>query len=263
MLLFCEERFEQDFQFDRLKQTIRTVMQSAVITPKSFYYFIQRYSYFNGHAAAAGLASSLALSQAFCCDAAQTIVAKSDRRFDRVLDYSLLHAVGDYAQLSVPERHRMAQVPAWLTEVVEALVSQYQTSGDDIAALVRTLGFYTASEMMGNLENLLLDQVVHPDCSWRYIMVHRQPKGRGNYCQLALNTLNMTLDDRSELPEQIKAWVYEGYQNFIDLQQRLFYEIYRESLELQYWESDLPVSQLRLRPTLSQGSNRMDDLLQQ
>jgi hypothetical protein len=238
MLLFCEERFEQDFQLDRLKQTIHTVLQSAVISPKSFSYFIQRYSYFNDHASAVAsrLISSLALSQELFCDAAQTIVDKSDRRFDRVLDQSLLYALGDYVQLSVPERHRIAQLPNWLMDVVQALVSQYQWTPGDIAALVRALGFHTASEMMGGLEHLLLDQVVHHDCPWRYTMIHSQPKGRGNYCQPALNILNMTLDYRPELPEQIKAWVYEGYQNFIDLQQQLFHEIYRESLELQYGE---------------------------
>jgi hypothetical protein len=214
MALFCEERFAQDFQFDRLKQTIHTVMRSAVITPKSFYYFIARYSYFNGYASA--VISGLAAHD-------------NTRRAQ-----NLLHLVGDYAQLSGPERDRITQVPTWLTAVVQDLVSQ--TPGDDIASLVRALGFHAASEMMGDLEQVVLDRVVCHDCPWCYLLINRPQEGRENHCQQALNALNRTLDHRPELPEQIKAWVYEGYQRFIDLQQRLFYEIYRESLELQYGE---------------------------
>jgi hypothetical protein len=214
MLLFCKERFEQDFQFDRLKQTIDTVMRSAVISPKSFYYFIQRYSYFNN-----ALTSHLVSH--------------------RALDQILLQAVGDYAQLSVQERDRIAQVPSWLKEITQSLVSQYQgTPGDDVAALVRSLGFHTASEMMGDLENAVLDRLVCCDCPWHHLIIDSQHRGGKDHCQQTLNTLNLILDDRPELPEQIKAWVYEGYQSFIDVQQRLFYEIYRESLELHYSESN-------------------------
>jgi hypothetical protein len=214
MLLFCEERFEQDFQFDRLKQTIHTVMQSAVITPKSFYYFIQRYISFNN-------------------------TPISDLVSHRALDQILLQAVGDYAQLSVQERDRIAQVPTWLKEITQSLVSQYQgTPGDDIASLVRSLGFHAASEMMGDLERVVLDRVVRYDCPWQHLIIHSQHKGGKDHCQQTLNTLNLILDYRPELPEQIKAWVYEGYQSFIEVQQRLFYAIYRESLELHYSEPD-------------------------
>jgi hypothetical protein len=262
MVLFSEERFAQDFQFDRLKQTIYTVMRSAVITPKSFYYFIQRYSDFNGSASAvmSHLVSSLALSPELCCDFVQTMANKSDRDFDRALAQDLLHGVGDYAQLSGPERHRIAQAPTWLTEVVQALGSHYQGMPGDVTALIRALGFYAASEMMGDLEQVVLDQVVHHNYPWRYALIRSQTEGHGNHCQPALNALNLTLDYRPELPEQIKAWVYEGYQNFIDLQQRLFYEIYRESLDLQYWEPnfvnlpvEIPANPPRPRPVQPYG----------
>lgn len=222
MVLFSEERFEQDFQFDRLKQTIHTVMQSAVITPKSFYYFIQRYSYFNRYASAviAGL--------------------KAHDNTYRALDQILLQTVGDYARLSGPERHRIAQVPTWLREITQSLVNQYPGTPGDIASLVRALGFHAASEMVG--EPAVLDRLLRYDCPWNHLI--QSQAGREEHCQQALNTLNLILDYRIELPEQIKAWVYEGYQSFIDVQQRLFHEIYRESLELQYCDRDfvrLPV----------------------
>jgi hypothetical protein len=146
--------------------------------------------------------------------------------------------------LSVQERHRIAQVPTWLTEITQSFVSQYPgTPGDDIAALVRSLGFHAASEMMGDLEYAVLDRVLRYDCPWHHLMIHSQHEGGKDHCQHILNALNLILDYRPELPEQIKAWVYEGYQSFIELQQQLFYEIYRESLELQYGEPDSVILQ--------------------
>jgi hypothetical protein len=216
MLLFSEERFEQDFQFDRLKQTIHTVVQSSVITPKSFYYFIQRYSYFNRYASA--VISGL----------------EAHDNTHRALDPILLQAVGDYAQLSGPERHRIAQLPNWLREITQSLVSQYPGTPDDIASLVRALGFYAAAEMMG--EPAVLDRLLHYDRPWSHLI--QSQASHEDQGQQALDSLNLLLDYRPELPEQIKAWVYEGYQSFIDLQQRLFHEIYRESLELQYCDRD-------------------------
>jgi hypothetical protein len=217
MVLFCEERFAQDFQFDRLKQTICTVMQSAIATPKSFYYFIQRYIYFNGYASS--VVSGLGAPQG---------------NTHRAVDQLLLNAVGDDAQLSSQERHRIAQVPAWLTEITQSLASQYHGIPNDIAFLIRSLGFHAASEMMANLERVVLDGLVHHDCPCRSLIIYSSHEGQ----QHTLNTLNLILDYRPELPEQIKAWVYEGYQSFIDLQQRLLHEIYRESLNLQYCELD-------------------------
>ncbi len=208
MVLFCEERFAQDFQFDRLKQTMHTVMQSAIITPTSFYCFIQRYTYFNA--------------------------VVSHWVSHRATDQILLHTVGDYAQLSVPERDRIAQVPTWLTEITQALASQYQeTPSDDVATLVRTLGFHAAAEMMGDLEQAVFDRLVRHNCPWCYLLIYSHDES-----QHALNALNLILDYRPELPEQIKAWVYEGYQSFIEVHQQLFYEIYRECLEFQYGDSD-------------------------
>jgi hypothetical protein len=220
MVLFSQERFEQDFQFDRLKQTIHTVVQSAVISPKSFYYFIARYSYFNRYTSAvlAGL--------------------EAHGNTPRALNPILLHAVGDYAQLSGAERHRIAQLPNWLRKVTQTVVSHYPSPAGDIATLGRTLGFHAAVEMIG--EPAVLDRLLHYDCPWCHLI--QSPASRQDQPQQALNSLNLLLDCRPELPQQIKAWGYEGYQSFIDLQQQLFLESYRESLELQYCDSaSLPV----------------------
>jgi hypothetical protein len=218
MVLFCEERFAQDFQFDRLTQTMHAAMRSAVITPKSFYYFIHRYRYFN--------------------DFASGVLSRAESNTHWALDQTFLQALGDYAQLSAQDRHRIHQLPAWLTAIVQALEHPDQgRSGDNIASRLRTLGFQAASEMMGELEHQLLDRVMRYECPWHYVLIHRPATNFKKHCPPTLNDLNLILDQRPELPEQIKAWVYEGYQTLIDLQQRLFREIYRESLELHYLEA--------------------------
>jgi hypothetical protein len=281
MALFSEEKFQQDFQVSKLEQTIGSSIRCAIQDPTTFYHFMQRYTYFNGFASAviSRLASSLAMSRYLFRDSSQPIYEESDRGFNissevmvaasdeesnqvthRELAHLLLHTVGDYAKLDIATRNQISEIPTWLDEISQAVMSDYQGIPGNIESLVKALGFHAASEMLGDVEYDLLDKIVRHDHRgvgfdrfmreevksvqlkdhryhpWCYVLIHSQHGGGGaeeEHFAHALNALNLVVAYRSEGPEQIKAWAYEGYQSFVDLQQDLFREIYRECLELQ------------------------------
>jgi hypothetical protein len=174
----------------------------------------------------------------------------------RSLAQMTLQTVGDYARLTTEQRNRFAQVPHWLEQIVQSVVTHYQGIPGDRASLVRALGFHAASELLGDRENAILDRVIrfegkesglnrymneqatkrmiqghwyHP---WAYILIHGQHNGSGveaEHFEYALNALNLCVQYQPHSADQIHAWAMEGFNTFIELQQRLFREIRQES----------------------------------
>jgi hypothetical protein len=194
---------------------------------------------------------------------AEIMVAASDEGAygitHRELAQLLLSKAGDYAGLSIDERNQFSHVPAWLDEIVKDVMTAYQGKPGDVVSLIRAIGFHTASEMLGDREYALLDMIIryenrgvgfdrylreqttpvqirgHQYDPWCYVLIHGKHEGSGaeaRHFVHVLEALNMVVRYRPESEQQIAEWVLEGYQAFVELQQRLFREIYSECLEL-------------------------------
>jgi hypothetical protein len=177
----------------------------------------------------------------------------------RSLAQAILKTVGDYTGLSSEERNQLSRVPGWLDEIVDAVVSNYQGTPGDIASLIQATGFHTASEMLGDREYALLDMIIryenrgigfdhylrdnastiiiegHRYDPWCYVLIHSKHQSSGKeieHAESALEALNLLATYRTESEQQIQEWVFQGFKGFVELQQRLFREIYRECLEL-------------------------------
>lgn len=191
----------------------------------------------------------------------QVLAAATDEGADGVAHRSLaqitLKTIGDYAALSVSERNRFAEQPTWMTQIIESLIANYQGSPNNVESLVRSMGFHAASEMFGDRENALIDKAIrfdrkgmgfdaylkkakpvkiqgHSYHPWCYILIHGSYDKVGieaEHFEYALQALNLAALYSSESKEQILEWALAGFSSFVELQQRLFHEIYRECLE--------------------------------
>lgn len=198
--------------------------------------------------------------------AAKVLAATIDEHADqgaqnaphRTLAQATLKVVGDYAELSVEERNRIGQVPAWMNELLQETIAGYQGVPGDARALVRALGFHAASEMLADREYSLIDQVIRYDHSgggfdaylrqsngkitvegrtystWYWIVIHGKYKDSGveaEHFQLAVEALNLAARYRPEPDSQIHSWAMQGFTDFVEIQQRLFQEIGQECKE--------------------------------
>jgi hypothetical protein len=177
----------------------------------------------------------------------------------RALAQLTLKTVGNYAELSTNERNEFAQIPTWLDQIVYEIIDNYQGTPGDIASLMKAMGVHLASEMLGDREYSLIDMIIrhenkgigfdlylkkhtasvringHQYSPWTWIVIHSQHDRSGveaEHCEYALDALNMSLRYSGQSEQQILAWVQEGFAKFVELQQRLFRQICRESLEL-------------------------------
>jgi hypothetical protein len=277
MALFSEATFTQHFNFSAIEESVASTMRLAAKNPAALYLFFQRYTHFNGYASAviSRLASSIGLSRYLFSNAELLVTEESDRGMEiaaqvlsaaadegandtpvhRALAQLTLKTVGDYAELSADDRNLMATMPAWLQEIVNEVVGNYQGVPGDIASLVRGMGFHLASEMMGDVEYATLDKVIrhelkgagfdrylrengrpvmihgHKYTPWCWVVIHSKHEGSGvedEHSEYALKALNMAVRYRPEPSQQMMTWALEGFGLFIQLQQRLFQEIARE-----------------------------------
>jgi len=193
---------------------------------------------------------------------AEIMVAASDEGAygitHRELAQLLLKASADYAELSTEQRNEFFQIPAYLDDISNAVIKGYQGTPGDVVSLTKAIGFHAASEMLGDREYALIDKIVRYErkgsgfdtylrnCSpvpirghrydpWCYIVIHGKHEGSGaeaRHFDHVLDALNMVVAYRPESKQQIIEWVFQGYQSFVELQQRLFKDIYRECLEM-------------------------------
>lgn len=278
---FSELFFEQTVDFSVLDQTVEATVRRAAADPVTLYLFFHRYIYFNGYASTviSRLASSIGLSRYLFNDPTESVIEESDRGMEiaanvlaaaadegansgvchRSLAQLALKSLGDYAGLSTNARNQFAPVPDWLDRIVQAVVAQYQGTPNDRASLIRALGFHTASELLGDRENALIDRVIrfenkgsgfdhymnhyaskgmihgHAYHPWAYILIHGKYNGTGveaEHFEYALNALNLCVQYQNIKVEQIQTWVVEGFRAFIFLQQHLFRCIEQECIDL-------------------------------
>ena len=276
MVSFSRTFFEKNCNLEAIEANVSSVIYSAMQEPTTLYLAFQRFIYFNGYTSSviSRLASSLAMSRYLFNDPEVLVIDEADRGFDiamkvmvaafdegsnagashRALAQALLRTMGDYASLSVSQRNQFMDIPDWLEEIVTAVMDQYQGKPNDIAALVRSLGFHAASELMGDVEYALIDRIFryenkdtgfysylsklkpveisgHRYNPWCYILIHSQYEGDGveaSHFECVADALNLVLRCRSESPEQIEQWALEGFSAFINLEQQLFSKIGQE-----------------------------------
>jgi hypothetical protein len=192
--------------------------------------------------------------------AAQVLAAAADEGANgvphRALAQVTLKTIGDYANLSTAERNRFADQPTWMTEIVESLIAKYQGNLNDVESLIKSMGFHAASELLGDRENTLIDKAIrfdrqgigfdaylkkakpskiqgHAYHPWCYILIHGSYGKAGveaEHFEYALRALNMSALYSSESERQVLEWALAGFSDFVELQQKLFHEIYRECL---------------------------------
>jgi hypothetical protein len=224
MKIFSETFFKAAFDFSELEQTIASTIRLATHNPAALYLFWQRYTYFNGYTSSviSRLASSIAMSRYLFTDPEILVIEEADRGFQisaeimiaasdegaygithRELAQLLLKRVGDYAKISAEERNQFSQAPAWLDEIVQAVMAGYQGTPGDAVSLIRSIGFHAASEMMGDREYALLDMIIryenqgvgfdrylneqttpvairgHRYDPWCYVVIHGKHEGSG------------------------------------------------------------------------------------
>ena len=182
---FSEEFFRQCFPVNEAQDQIEQYFNRAIEHPTGLYMFFQRYTHFNAYTSAviARLASSIAMSRYLFKDPTVEVIEESDRGFNlaakvmiaasdegtndgaphRTLGQLLLRTMGNYANLSVAEQNQFADVPAWLTDICDGIMTGYAGVPGDAAALIRSMGFHAASELFGDIEYGLVDKVVRYD----------------------------------------------------------------------------------------------------
>ncbi|HEY9642631.1 MAG TPA: hypothetical protein V6C57_19245 [Coleofasciculaceae cyanobacterium] len=275
---FSESLFQGAFNFSELDEGVKSTIRLANQSPLTLYLFFHRYTYFNGYASTliSRLASSIGLSRYLFADPHEPVMEAADRGMQiathvlaaaadeganggvchRSLAQLTLQTAGDYARLTTEQRNQFAQVPTWLEQIVQSLVIHYQGTPGDRASLVQALGFHAASELLGDRENAVIDQVIrfegkasgfnrymnepvrqqmiqgHRYHPWAYILIHGQHEGAGveaEHFEDALNALNLCAQYQPHLSDQIQTWALEGFSTFVKLQQRLFFEMRQES----------------------------------
>jgi hypothetical protein len=196
--------------------------------------------------------------------AAQVMSAAADEGANntpvhRALAQLTVKTVGNYAELSDDERNQFAKVPNWLEEVIRNVIFNYEGIINNEASMVRAMGFHMASEMLGDREYALLDMIIryenagigfdrflkqkatpshingHRYTPWSWIVIHSKHDGSGveaEHSEFAISALNMAARYGSASEQEIMTWAKEGFNAFVELQQRLFREICRECLEL-------------------------------
>jgi len=277
MTVFSENIFKERFDFTVLDRTVASTVRQAAQNPRTLYLFFQRYSHFNGYASAviSRLASSIGLSRYLFNNSELVVIEEADRGMEiaaqvlsaaadegandspvhRALAQLTLKTVGNYANLSDNERNGIAQIPDWLDTLVKDVVAGYEGTPGDVKALVKAMGFHLASEMLGDREYSLIDEVIryenrgngfdqylretakpvkihgHSYTPWSWILIHSRHDGTGveiEHSEYALTALNLAVRFGTDPEQQLVAWAIEGYGHFVQLQQRLFQEIARE-----------------------------------
>ncbi|NJL86603.1 MAG: hypothetical protein HC886_12475 [Leptolyngbyaceae cyanobacterium SM1_1_3] len=290
MLYFSTDLFEQNLDFATLDSAVHISIKEAAQSPNALYLFFHRYTYFNGYASAmiSRLANSIGLSRYLFLQPDTAVLEESDRGMEiaakiltaaadegtyenpshRALAQLTLKTVGDYANLSAAQRNQIA-APIWLEQLVQSLIAGYQGTSGSIESLVRGMGFHLASEILGDREYALIDQVIryefagtrfdrylqqaasgnidgHKFHPWCWIVIHSRYQGAGvevEHSNYALAALNLVAQCRPEPKQQIAEWALQGFDEFVSLQQRLFQEIHRECFELrQCYEAKATVS---------------------
>ena len=195
--------------------------------------------------------------------AAQIMAAAADEGTDkkpvhRLLAQSLLKTIGNYANLSIEDRNHLAHSPQWLEHITSTLVENYAGTPGDLESLVKAMGFHVASEILGDREYALIDKVIrheykdmgfdkylkttaksiriggHNYDPWCWVVIHGQHNGSAAECEhliCAINALNLAVRYCNQPQERLIEWVNSGFQSFVVVQQKLFYEIHRENLE--------------------------------
>lgn len=181
-----------------------------------------------------------------------------DTPVHRALAQLTLKTIGNYAEMSTDERNQLAKVPTWLHLLVREVIDNYQGTPNDIASLVKGMGAHLASEMLGDREYSLIDMIVrqenkgigfdlylkqnstatkignHHYTPWTWVVIHSQHDKSGveaEHYKEGLEALNMSLRYAQRSEKQMLFWAYEGFAKFVELQQRLFKQIYSEILE--------------------------------
>jgi hypothetical protein len=177
------EQFHPYLDADTLDNLMAETCREAVIHPQALYLFLQRFVNYSStySALVPELCKKIGTSSFFLdrnhrfshhanrsMDVASKVFAASIEEFGdprthvshRTLSYAMLDAVAEYAGLSEMDITRIAEAGEWLPNIQSQVQAGYAAEFDDLASLVRAMGFHAAAETVGGHEFSIIHNIV-------------------------------------------------------------------------------------------------------
>lgn len=261
---------------DDINQVMKSTCQAAIASPELMHLFMQRfvrYSAAYSHSVPA-LCSTIGKSQQFL-DPAATIPGNADRSMDvaakvfsaaieefrdprtgvshRTLAFTLLDTLADYAGLSAAAVERAAIAESWLADRVAAVQACYRADPENLADMVRAMGFHAAAETVGGNEFSIINAVLFSSqrqgrfgqfirrqkvrfeagvvSPWYWIVIHGTAATEGvelGHADDAIQALNQAVRYSAASEGEVIAWAGQGIRQLAAIQTQFFTRLQQE-----------------------------------
>lgn len=176
----------------------------------------------------------------------------------RTLAQATLKAIGSYACLNAQQRNEFAKTPDWLATLINQFVEGYQGIPGNIEALIKSIGFHIASEILAHREYSIIDKIVRQEnsglafdkylkdtngkidfsskkiSSWYWVVIHGNYNNYGvdkKHADAALEALNLAIRYLSHIQIDVQELAFIGFRDFVNIQQNFFQKAQQECLE--------------------------------
>ncbi|NJM97534.1 MAG: hypothetical protein HC800_10510 [Phormidesmis sp. RL_2_1] len=261
---------------DDINRVMKSACQDAIATPELMHLFMQRfvrYSAAYSHSVPT-LCGTIGKSQCFL-DPAAAIPSNADRAMDvaakvfsaaieefrdprtnvshRTLAFALLDQLAEYAGLSAADVEHVVQAEDWLAEMVASVHNCYEADANNLADMVRAMGFHAAAETIGGNEFSIINAVLF--CSqrqgrfgqfikqhklrfeagtvspWYWIVIHGTDATEGvelGHADDAIQALNYAVRYSTASEAQVIAWAGQGIRQLAAIQTQFFSRVQQE-----------------------------------
>ena len=268
--------FNAQLNSTEIDSVMESACEIALNNPVSLYRFIHRFVFYakTYSTAVPSLCSAIGASRFFqdpscsfsphsgrSMDVASKVFSASVEEFcdpktgvsHRTLSYGLLDTLAEYANLSVDEVNTISQSGHWLLDIVNDVQTIYSPDSDDLAALIRAMGFHAAAETIGENECRIIDSMIFRNrqdrsfrdfirnrkikfkdvavSPWYWIVIHGAEGTHGlevEHSADAIEALNRAVAYTTESEEQIIAWASQGFAQFASIQKAFFAQAKQE-----------------------------------
>ncbi|MEM1238682.1 MAG: hypothetical protein AAGI45_02470 [Cyanobacteria bacterium P01_H01_bin.26] len=273
------ENFQAQLDSAELNAVMESACRASLTSPIDTYRFMQRFvHYARAYSALVPKLCSAIGCSSFFNDPNSQFLAHAERSMDvaakvftasieefydprtgvshRTLSYALLDKLAEYAKLSAIDVARLSSPEGWLSEVLAMVESGYGATSDDLASLVRAMGFHAAAETIGENECSIINSVLFTEqrhtafgdfirrskvafaegtvSPWYWIVIHGTETTTGvevEHAADALDALNRVIAYSQLSEEQVVDLAGEGFALFSQVQKAFFSNAQKE-LEL-------------------------------
>lgn len=261
---------------DNINQVMKSTCREAIASPELMHLFMQRfvrYSAAYSHSVPV-LCGTIGKSQQFL-DPTAAIQGNADRSMDvaakvfsaaieefcdprtgvshRTLAFALLDKLAEYADLSAAAIEQAVRAESWLVDMVAAVQDCYQADPENLADMVRAMGFHAAAETIGGNEFSIINAVlfssqrqgrfgkfikrqkVHFDggvvSPWYWIVIHGTAATEGvelGHADDAIQALNQAVRYSAASEAQVIAWAGQGIRQLAAIQTQFFTRLQQE-----------------------------------